>query len=440
MAFELLRLVVAKNGVAVTTGDRAGKMQPTSSHPFVMPRSTTVRIPPLPEHIVATPADLVDCLDHLTGQSQVAFDTEFVGEESYRPELCLVQVATAEHLFLIDPYAVGPLDGFWNLLTDPDRLVIVHAGREEIRMCRHGVGKPPAQVFDVQVAAGLVGFAYPIGYGNLVNDVLGIRTNKGETLTDWRRRPLTPAQERYAYDDVRYLLPIWKRLSDKLKKRGRMDWAAEEFAVAVRRALGGDPGTERWRKVKGLGGLDRRGLAVALRALFQWREVFADRVNRPARYLLRDDLISDIARRLPSKLDDLTPLRGLPRGEAEAILNAVHQADTTSPDEWPEKEERDHDPPHVALLAQLLGVVLAEFAAREQIAPNMVATTSDLRTPWLDPDKKKGSLPDDFPLGHGWRAKAVLPELAAVLDGERALRVADPRSKFPIRVEPPTEK
>jgi ribonuclease D len=401
-----------------------------------MPRRAPARIPPLPEHTVATPADLAGCLDHLATQTELSFDTEFVGEESYRPELCLVQVATHHHLFLIDPYAVGPLDGFWNLLTDPARTVVVHAGREEIRMCRHGVGQPPATVFDVQVAAGLVGFAYPIGYGNLVFDVLGIKTNKGETLTDWRRRPLSPAQERYAYDDVRYLLPIWRRLSEKLRKRGRLDWAKEEFETAVRRALGGEPGTERWRKVKGLGGLDRRGLAVA-RAVFEWRETFADRVNRPARYLLRDDLIADISRRVPAKLDDLTPLRGLPRGEAEAILAAVHRAVTLHPDEWPEKEERDHDPPHVALLAQLLGVVLAEFAAREHIAPNMVATTSDLRT-LARSRQKKGGLPDDFPLAQGWRGRAVLPELTAVLDGERALRVADPRSKFPIRVEPPT--
>jgi ribonuclease D len=400
-----------------------------------MPRRTPTRLPTLPEHIVATPTDLADCLSHLAAQQQIAFDTEFVGEESYRPELCLVQVATAEHLFLIDPYAVGPLDGFWNLLTDPDRLTVVHAGREEIRMCRQGVGRPPAYVFDVQVAAGLVGYTYPIGYGNLVFDVLGVRTGKGETLTDWRRRPLTPAQERYAFDDVRYLLPIWKRLSEKLRKHGRLDWAEEEFATATRRALGVESGNERWRKVKGLGGLDRRGLAVA-RAVFEWRETFADRVNRPARYLLRDDLIAEIARRVPAKPDDLAPLRGLPRGEADAILAAVHRAVTAPPGEWPEREERDHDPPHVALLAQLLGVVLTEFAAREHVAPNIVATTSDLRA-LARSRQKKGTLPADFPLARGWRARAALPELVAVLDGDRALRVADPRSKFPIRVEPP---
>src|SRR5436190_3514804 len=116
-----------------------------------MPRRAPARIHPLPEHVVASAADLADCLIHLADQSEIAFDTEFVGEESYRPELCLVQVATHEHLFLIDPYAVGPLEGFWKLLTDPERLVIVHAGREEIRMCRYGVGQPPANVFDVQV-------------------------------------------------------------------------------------------------------------------------------------------------------------------------------------------------------------------------------------------------------------------------------------------------
>ena len=133
------------------------------------------------------------CLEHLGKSPAIGFDTEFVGEDSFRPELCLIQIATAEQLFVIDPFSVGPLEEFWKLLLDPARTTVVHAGREDIRLCFFQAGKPPADVFDVQVAAGLVGLTYPIGYAGLVHELLGQRMTKGETLTDWRRRPLLPA-------------------------------------------------------------------------------------------------------------------------------------------------------------------------------------------------------------------------------------------------------
>src|SRR5438105_4035945 len=176
----------------------------------------------LPEHAVTQPAQLVACLDHLAQAPAIAFDTEFVGEDAYRPELCLVQVATAEKLFIIDPFSCGPLDRFWEILTDPAKTVVVHAGREDLRICHFAVGKPPANVFDIQLAAGLVGFSYPMGYAGLVQDLLGFRMTKGETLTDWRRRPLLAAQVRYAFDDVRYLLPAWKKLTDRLRRNDRL--------------------------------------------------------------------------------------------------------------------------------------------------------------------------------------------------------------------------
>ena len=95
-----------------------------------------------------------------------------------------------------------------------------------------------------------------------------------------------------------YLIPSWKKLSDKLKRMKRTEWAAEEFATAVAQATVEEAATERWRKVKGIGGLDRRGLAIA-REVFLWRERFGERVNRPARQLLRDDVLAEIARRGP---------------------------------------------------------------------------------------------------------------------------------------------
>ena len=304
--------LTAHGCVGRSDGSRGGP-SPTT-HPVPMARRRPFQPPALPEHVIDRPDRLPACIDHLRASDHVGFDTEFVGEDSYRPDLCLVQIATREHLFLIDPLGCGPLDEFWDLLHDPNRVVVVHAGREEVRMCRFATGRPPTNVADVQVAAALVGMPYPIGYAGLVQEVLGARAHKGETLTDWRRRPLTPNQMRYAFDDVRYLLPMWERLSDRLKGLKRGAWAVEEFKTFVNRAVADDPAVEKWRRLKGLGGLDRRELAVA-RGVFVWREEFAARLNRPPRVLLRDDLIVEIARRATRNPDDLHSLRGVPRGE-----------------------------------------------------------------------------------------------------------------------------
>lgn len=393
-----------------------------------MPRRPP-KIPALPENVVTHPAQLVACLDHLAQVSAVAFDTEFVGEDQYRPELCLVQVATAEKLFIIDPFSCGPLDRFWELLLDPARTVVLHAGREDIRICFFASGKPPATVFDVQIAAGLVGFGYPMGYAGLVQELLGHRMTKGETLTDWRRRPLLPAQVKYAFDDVRFLLPAWKKLTDRLKRNDRLHWAAEEFETFVRKAVADDATIERWRRVKGIGALDRKGLAIA-REVFGWREAFAQRVNRPPRMLLRDDLLAEIARRAPSKIDDLQSLRGLPRGEQDAILEAVRRAKALPPNEFPEVEARENDPAHVVLLGNLLGVVLADLCSRKRLASNLVASGSDLKA--VVRARAAGREPADTPLVRGWRADAILAELLAILDGRHALRVVRPASSAPL--------
>ncbi len=203
----------------------------------------------LREEIVTHPEELTACCAELAKCPHFGFDTEFVGEDTYHPSLCLVQVATPDCLYLIDPLTAGPLDAFWQLVVDPARIVVVHAGREEVRLCRLWTGRAPGNLFDLQLAAGLAGLAYPLGHGTLVHQVLGMQMTKGETLTEWRHRPLTSGQIRYAFDDVRYLLPLWQRLSERLEKLGRADWAREEFARLAVNAAPDEPATEKWRKL-----------------------------------------------------------------------------------------------------------------------------------------------------------------------------------------------
>ena len=387
----------------------------------------------LPEEIVTTPEGLAACLGHLAACRSFGFDTEFVGENTYHPQLCLVQVATAERLYLLDPLAVGPLDAFWALVVDPANLVVAHAAREEVRMCRLRTGRTPGNLFDLQIAAGLVGLAYPLGHGPLVSQLVGVQLAKAETLTEWRDRPLTGEQIRYAFDDVRYLLPAWRRVAGRLEKLGRADWAREEFARMAAAVTPEEVPAEKWRKLRGLGSLDRRRLA-AVRALYAWREGAAERANRPARTIVRDDLLIEIACRNPSRDRDLQPIRGLPKRDFGAILRAVEEARALPIDQCPRAAERDQDPPQVQLVGSVLQAVLGDLCARLDLAGNLVATTQDVKL--LVRARLQGAPPPaESLLTQGWRARHILPELQAVLEGRRSLRVGNLRAEAPFLVE-----
>jgi ribonuclease D len=386
----------------------------------------------LEEQVVTQPEDLAACCQYLAACKQFGFDTEFVGEDTYHPRLCLVQVATTERLVLIDPLTVGPLDAFWNLVVDPAHQVVVHAGREEVRLCHLWTGRTPGNLFDLQLAAGLVGLTYPLGHASLVSQLLGAQLAKGETLTEWRHRPLTRQQIRYAFDDVRYLLPLWERLARRLEELRRADWAREEFARLALNAAPEEQAPEKWRKLRGLGTLDRRRLAV-VRELYGWREETAARTNRPARTIVRDDLIIEIARRNPTRERDLHVIRGLPRRDLAGILDAVQRARALPPEQLPAVAERENDPPQVGWVTGVLMAVLGDLCARRALAPNLVASTNDVKL--LVRARLQGAPPpEESLLTRGWRAAHVLPELLAVLEGRRAVRVADVGAGAPFAV------
>jgi ribonuclease D len=391
-------------------------------------------MPHLHKEEIVSAQELADCCAYLAGQSVIGLDTEFVGEQTYHPHLCLIQVATREKLILIDPLSVGVLDAFWALIADPKRTVVVHAGREEVRLCRILYGEVPGSIFDLQLAAGLVGMSFPMSHGNLVRELLHVSLRKRETLTEWRERPLTREQIDYAYDDVRYLLPLWEKLSARLRELDRLDWAREEFERLANMPLVEEAAVvEKWRRLKGMGSLGRKQLAM-VRELFLWREEVALRTNRPPRTLVRDDLLIEIVRRHPTSERDLQSIRGLPRRDAAAILAVLERARKLPHEDLPEPLERIQDPPNVALIAGVLQAVVGDVAVRQSIAPNLIASSNDVRE--LVRSQMNGQhLPHTLPLTRGWRARHILPELLAVLEGKRTLRIVDLNAESPFAVD-----
>ena len=391
----------------------------------------------LEEIVVADPLALAECCARLAETTHLGFDTEFVGEETYEPSLCLIQVSTPTALFLIDPLSAGPLDAFWKLLVEPTRTVVVHAGREEIRLCRRLSGQTPTNWFDLQIAAGLIGLTYPLGHASLVYQLHNIQLSKGETLTEWRHRPLSESQIVYAFDDVRYLLPLWQQIEARLTDLTRRDWAQQEFnrfvAQATPEATNLPAIAEKWRKLRGIGALDRRRLAL-LREMFLAREAIAAQMNRPPRVLVRDDLLVEIARRNPKSPDEIQTMRGMARRFVQPLWEAVERARQLTVDQLPKNVEREQDRPQLALIVNLLGAILNDFCAREKLAVSLTATMNDLR------DLVRSKMQKDQPtatnlLVTGWRKEFVLPILLEVLEGQRSVRITNLQAESPFALE-----
>ena len=352
------------------------------------------------------------------------------GENTYLPDLCLIQISTPERLMLIDPLSVGKLDCFWERVVQSNRVIVVHAGREELRMCWQATKVLPQKVADLQLAAGLLGYGYPIGYASLISLVLRIRVRKGETLTNWRKRPLSPNQIHYAYDDVRYLLPMWQRMEFELKKLDRLSWLDEEIARLKQLVDVETPTVEKWRKIKGVGSLDRRKLAI-VREIFAWRELKAARLNRPPRSVLRDDLIVEIARRDPQVEQDLHTLRGLGKIDYSGVVSSVALARKLDLDQCPETAERDSDTPRLQMLTSIFNAILNDLCNRKHLSSSLVCSSSDVRY-LIRNYQESHVVPEDSRLIQGWRGQHLLPELLLFLAGKRGLRLNPSSYKSPF--------
>ncbi|MDQ3646001.1 MAG: HRDC domain-containing protein, partial [Actinomycetota bacterium] len=247
---------------------------------------------------------------------RAGLDTEFLREKTYRSKLCLVQVSTESEVYLIEPLGRLDLRSLAELIGDPSVEVVVHAGRQDFELFNDIWGITPKNVFDVQLAAGFAGLGASLPYGRLVHAVVGVALEKGESYSDWCRRPLTGSQLKYAADDVRYLLPIRDHLGRELERLGRTTWVDEEMRLLEEpRAYEVDV-NEVWRKVAGRGTLGPRQVAI-LREIARWREEAASRRDIPRGWVVRDQVLIELARRAPTSAAGVKAIRGVNPKEAE---------------------------------------------------------------------------------------------------------------------------
>lgn len=354
----------------------------------------------------------------------VAVDTEFMRENSYWPDLCLIQIADTKEAAAIDPKAPGlDLTPLLDLLVNnEDVLKVFHAGGQDIEIVFNLTGKTPHPLFDTQIASMALSQGEQIGYSNLVDSWLGVHLDKGARFTDWARRPLDKRQIDYAIGDVTHLADIFPRMLEELRKTGRGVWLNQEMErLADPSNYEVDP-SEAWKRVR----VSSRKADVLgrLKALAAWRETEARDKNLPRGRIVKDETLADIASHPPRKQDDLGKVRGLSASwKANDIggrlISALETATPLPRDEMP---ERDPSRPGLGkegiLVADLLKLLLKIRSREINVAARLLARADDL-------EMLAAGVRTNLPILEGWRYDQFGRDALDLVEGRMAFAVRD---------------
>lgn len=357
----------------------------------------------------------------------VGFDTEFMREKTYRARLCLVQVGIRDSIFLIDPLAQLDLAPLAKVIADHLIEVVLHAGKQDLEIFYERYGVVPENVFDVQLAAGFAGYGGSLPYGRLVELVTGVRLEKGESYSDWCRRPLLPAQMAYAGDDVRYLVRVSERLKDELLSRGRTEWVREEMRRFEQiDAYRFDPEAA-WRRVPGRGKLSGRQLEV-LKEVARWREESAYERDLPRGWIVKDPTLIEIARRAPSDRKSLTRIRGFNSREAErsgdAIVTAVTRGRRAPVVDLPPAAPAKKVLVRARMVTSLADAVVKARCEAAGLASELVTTHAELEA--LVIEAVTGPVDETrHRLTTGWRRVVAGAAVLALARGEIAVKAVE---------------
>ncbi len=370
--------------------------------------------------LITNTSDLAAACLELARHDFLAVDTEFIREQTFWPKLCLIQMAGPGIEVLVDPLAPGiDLKPFYELMADTGVVKVFHAARQDVEIVWNQARTIPTPLFDTQVAAMVCGFGESVSYVNLVKQVLGRDLDKTSRFTDWARRPLSQSQLVYAMGDVTHLRDIYPRIKAELESTGRTNWLDEEMADLI------DPATYRadpehaWQRLK-LRVKNRKSLAV-LMELAAWRERAAQAQDVPRNRVLRDEALYDIVSHAPTTTDKLSELRTLSEGfsrsaRAKEIIDAVQKGLARDPRSVPPLNSGVPMPAEKVALLDLLKVLLKSCAARNKVAPRLIADGDDLERLAVEDQPDVAAL-------RGWRRELFGAQAEQLKRGELALRV-----------------
>lgn len=373
-------------------------------------------------HPLITDSDSLKSLcERLSRSDFVAVDTEFMRENSFWPELCLIQIGNTEEAAAVDPKAEGmDMKPLLDLMVDnEDVLKVFHAGGQDIEIIYNLTGKTPHPLFDTQIAAMALGLGEQVGYSNLVESLVGKTLDKGARFTDWARRPLDKRQIDYAIGDVTHLATLFPKMLERLRRTGRGAWLDEEMErLADPSNYENDP-NEAWKRVRISG--RKPDVLGRLKALAGWREQEARSKNLPRGRIMKDETLADVAAHPPGSQDALARVRGLSPAWASndiggRLMNALATAKPLPADEMPAREDKPGLGKEGALVADLLKLLLKIRSRETNVAARLIARSEELEL--LAAGRREG-----LSILEGWRYDQFGRDALDLVEGRLAFAV-----------------
>ncbi|MBI3544647.1 MAG: HRDC domain-containing protein [Deltaproteobacteria bacterium] len=381
--------------------------------------------------LLTTAEEVTSLASELVKHDMIALDTEFLRESTFFPVVALIQIATDEESWLVDPLALSPeaLKPLLDVFENPKILKVLHAAQADQECLYTSYGFVAKPSLDTACAASLCGYGDNIGLAKLLKEGLGVQLQKGHARTDWTIRPIQEQLLRYAHLDVQYLLPLARKLLEHLEKHDRRGWALELSARLENKKLY-EPNPEGLaHKLSKSGKLDRRGLATLIE-LIRWREQRVRSLDVPRRRVADDDVLVALANVRPKDMQHLSAFRGLNSGElkrsGEAILAAIRTAAQIPEKDLPIVPTAELPEPHEARVIELVQCFVKLLSDELEISPRHLITGDDI-LPML---RKKLATVEALVAADvmtAGAAKLIGEELLAIMSGKRGLSVKNGR-------------
>lgn len=378
---------------------------------------------------VESQSKLDDLCRLLIDSDYICVDTEFLRERTFFPQLCLIQIGIPNKndntvaTYAVDPLAKLDLTILLEILTD-EKLLVFHSGKQDLEIIYNLTGKLPKNVFDTQVAAMVCGFGEQVSYQQLVSEFSNATIDKSQRYTDWSKRPLSQKQIDYALADVAYLPEIYRKLSEKMNSKERKVWLSEEESWLINPNNYLEDPDEAWQRIKHR---DKKNCHLGvLKEIAKWRDLRARQLNKPRRWVMKDESLMEIALRKPVTEDEVQEIRNigsLSKTVVKEIITAVNKGLEIPKEQLPQLKKRPKKSADPAVL-DLLKLLFKLKCSESDVAPKLMGLTEDI---------EKLALGGENHFQSGWRYEIFGKYAEKLLAGELTFSVDPKTGKLKIQ-------
>ena len=369
--------------------------------------------------IIETNIALEKNLKLIENEEYISVDTEFIRDNTYFSKLCLIQVASKNHSFIIDPLKEDvKLDSLRKILNKDTIIKIFHSGRQDMEIFYHLFGELPKPIYDTQIAAMVCGFGDQVSYENLVNTLLNIRIDKSSRVSNWSFRPLTEKQIKYALSDVTHLIHIYEKLKNQISNGNRSLWIEDEMkSLSEIKNYEINP-SEAWMKIKIKS--TKREYLNRVKFLAEWRENVSIKNNIPKNRIMRDDTLLDLASINPKSNEDFKRIRcfNIERDveKINQISEILNKAQGVPEKLWPENKNIKKNKVKSLAILELLKVLIKHVCEEQKVAQKLIAKQDELEL------MAEGKF-DRLKVLDGWRYKIFGKLALELIEGKVSLKI-----------------